>query len=371
MVGSPVLDRIAFDVQDGRVTRATSPDGNLLYAAEWSGDALLRMELALPLGGRIELVTGRGEHPVIGPCDALRRVGESEPLAFCGRVDWAAPLSIPALDRPAALPPGGGTALLNALAWQAARADIPWLRYRGPYPTAALFQSLQSSFRVDGDPEAMLEEFTRDVEAAAIAGRMVDPPVEFVPAPHVWTWPAPRVCVQHRAQIDRVYVDGHPFDRPLDRASSGSRRLVPDGEDLVACVTLGGRRVAEILRLSPGGEPRGEPGALEDAPGDLCGEPLPEPVVAVLAEAIAADAPRLLRPAVADVLRPGSVRWGDPGLSLVRAEADGVVVHASLVAHLPEEPRALLAVLVDLLGWPVRRLAQRRLSEAAEAILRR
>jgi hypothetical protein len=48
-----------------------------------------------------------------------------------------------------------------------------------------------------------------------------------------------------------------------------------------------------------------------------------------------------------------------------------VVLHGALVRHLPEDPHALLAVLVELLGWPVRKLAQRRLSEAAEALLRR
>lgn len=368
MVGSPPLDRISFDASDGHVSRATGPDGHVLYEAEWSGDALRRLELALPTGGRFELVAGRGEHPIIGPCDALRRVGDTEPLAYCGRTDWAAPCEIPALDRPAALPPGAGTALLNVLAWQAARAGIPWLRYRGPYPTSALFASLRASFQIGGDPERMEEEFTRDVEDAAIAGRMSHPSVEFVPAPHVWTWPTPRICVQQRNVVERVYVDGHAFDR----FASGARRLiVSDDGDLVACIVLAGHRVAEILRLSPDGEPRSAPGELEAAPPDLCGEPLPEAVIGVLAEAIAADGPRLLKAAVHEVLRPGAVRWGDPGLALVQAGDTEVVLHASLVAHLPEEPRALLAVLMELLGWPVRKLAQRRLSEAAEAILRR
>ena len=368
MVGSPPLDRIAFDATDGRVTRATGPDGRALYEAEWSGDRLRRIELTLPDTRKFELVTGRGEHPIIGPCDALRMVGDAEPLAYCGRTDWAAPCEIPALDRPAAIPPGAGTALLNVLAWQAARAGIPWLRYRGPYPTSALFTSLRASFQVGGDLDRMEEEFTRDVEDAAITGRMSNPSVEFVPAPHVWTWPAPRVCVQHRNTVERVYIDGQAFDRLV----VGARRLVLDDDgDLVAAIVLAGHRVAEILRFSPDGEPRGEPRALESAPADLCGEPLPDAVVGVLAEAIAADAPRLLAPAVFEVLRPGEVRWGDPGMALVRAGEGGVVLHASLVRHLPEEPRALLGVLVELLGWPVRKLAQRRLSEAAEAILRR
>jgi hypothetical protein len=368
MVGSPPLDRISFDAPDGRVTRATGPDGHVLYEAEWSGESLRRLEVVLPTGDRIELVTGRGEHPIIGPCDALRMIGDAEPLAFCGRTDWAAPCEIPALDRPAALPAGGGTALLNALAWQAARAGIPWLRYRGPYPTAALYASLRASFQVEGDPERMEEEFTRDVEDAAIAGRMSHPPVEFVPAPHVWTWPTRRVCVQQRSVIERVYIDGHAYDR----AGIGPRRLLGEGDgDLVACIVLAGRRVADILRLSGEGEPLGEPTLLEPAPRDLCGEPLPDAVVAVLAEAIAKDAPRLLRPAVLEVLRPGDVCWGDPGMALARASESGVVLHGALVRHLPEDPHALLAVLVELLGWPVRKLAQRRLSEAAEALLRR
>lgn len=362
------LEAIAWDAPGGHVHRATGPDGHVLYEMDWEGDRLRSLRVALPDRRQLELVTGRGEHPIIGPCDALRLDPRGEPLAFCGRIDWRAPREIPPLDRPPALPPGGGSALLNVIAWQAQREGVRSLRYRGPYPTVALFASLQASFHVPGDPAAAEEEFTRDVEAAAIAGRMSQPPVDFIPAPHVWTWPSARTCVQHRDGIERLYLDGHAFER----APIGPRRLIEDDAgDLVARVLVGDRVLADLCRLSPEGELRGEPRALPAAPSDLCGQPLPAGVVEVLAEAIAAGAAHLLQPAVRDVMRPGMVTWGDPGLALVRADERGVIVHAGLVALLPEEPTALFAVLLELLGWPIRKLAQRHLSEAAEALLRR
>ena len=89
---------------------------------------------------------------------------------------------------------------------------MPSLRYRGPYPTAALFDSLLCSFVVQGDVQAALVRFTTDVERTAVLGQMHESDVEFEPAPFEWSWPHARVCVQRRDGVERIFIDGHAFD---------------------------------------------------------------------------------------------------------------------------------------------------------------
>lgn len=360
-----MTDPLQYEVRDGRVVAARGPDGAVQYEVRADGQGIAAR---MPDGGFVEVVPGREPHPVIGPCDAVRVRGEEATRAFCGRIDWHHPSRIPPLDCPGALPAGAGAALLNALAAQAAHAAIVSLRYHGPYPTHMLFDSLQASFSVDGDVDEARERFVLGAERAAVIGESVEPPVDFVPAPHRLAWPAGDVCVQLRGgQVERVWVGGHAFDR----WAGHGRVLRRDGDDLVARVQIGDDVVTEILRLDVGGRPHGAAGSMPAAPADLVGTALPDAVIEVLAEAIAAEASPLLRSAVHDVLGPATVRLGDPGLQLVRVADDHVQLHAGLVAFLPEQPVPLLAVLVGMLGRPVRQLAQRRLSDAAEAILRR
>ncbi len=348
--------------------RATNPDGVVLYEADWEAHKLRRLTAKLPDHRTIQIGIGRGVHPVIGACDEVRVDGESQPRAFCGHIDWNRPEHIPPLDRPGALPPGGGAALLNLLAGQAQRAGADALRYRGPYPTTMLFDSLLVSFEVRGEVDAARARFVEGAEEAAVTGRVVTPDVAFVPAPHTWHWPDPRVCVQQRDAIDRVWVDGCAFlrDLPVGR----SLRAHADGT-LRAVVAVGHEVVAEIVVLDADGRVRGQIGTLPPAPADLEAVSLPDEVVPVLAEALAAEGSPLLAAAVHAVVAPGRVRWGETGMRLVVADATGVTMHAGLVAHLPTDPVQLLGTLVSLLGWPVRQLAQRHLSDAAEAILRR
>jgi hypothetical protein len=353
---------------EGDVQSATNSEGQPLYELSQDASGSRRLWATLPDQRRIEVLLGRGVHPIIGPCDAVRVVGEEDVRAFCGQTDWQRPTHIPALDRPGALPHGGGAALLNTLAVQAQHAGVAALRYRGPYPTTMLFDSLLASFRVVGDLEEARVRFCEDAEDTALGGAMAEPTQDFIPHPHVWSWPDPRICVQRRDAVMRVWIDGHAFERD---ATVGRSVEVESSGDLRVSIALAGTTVLEVGRLDPDGRPKG-PLQLElAAPADLIGKPLPDEVVAVLAEILAAQGSHLLAPAVQAVVRPGRVRWGDPGIDLVEVDADGVVVHAGLVEHLPTQSQPLLAAILALVGWPVRQLAQRHLSDAAEAILRR
>ena len=352
--------------QGHRVVSVHTRDGTAVANLTWDGDRLVRADLTLPDQGTIALVTGGGEHPIFGPVDRLVRGTAS--LAFFGRIDWLSPTHVPPLDRPGALPSGAGAAVLNLLAIVARSADVEALRYRGPYPTAALFDSLLCSFVVDGDLDSALTRFTADVERTAVLGRMHEADVDFAPAPFEWSWPHPRVCVQRRDGIERIYVDGHAFDA----WRRGPRRVLLEKDGSAkAVVAIGDTPWATVVALDAEGALVGEPEPLPKAPADLVGQPLPTEVTAVLGEAVAERAVASLRNAIREVLGSVALVWGDPGLSVVRATDRGIEIHAGMVASLPTESSKLLEALLMLVEPVALRLAQARLAEAHDALLRR
>lgn len=352
--------------QGRRVVSVRTRAGESVASLTWDDDRLVRADLVLPDKSTIALVSRGGEHPIFGPVDRLVR--DAEPLAYFGRIDWVAPTHVPPLDRPGALPSGAGAAVLNLLAIVARSGDVEALRYRGPYPTAALFDSLLCSFVVDGNVEAALARFTADVERTAVLGRMHEADVDFAPAPFEWSWPHPRVCVQRREGIERIYVDGHAFDA----RRRGPRRVVVEADGSAkAVVAVGDTPWAMVATLDPDGALVGEPDALPEAPADLVGQPLPVEVTAVLGEAVAERAVAPLRTAIREVLGSVELVWGDPGLSVVCPSERGIEIHAGLVASLPTESSKLLEALLMLVEPVALRLAQARLAEAHDALLRR
>lgn len=360
---SPPLRPRWDDDPDGLPRRVTSPDGTPLVrrAGDADGD---RLWLRLPDHREIALRLDAAEHPVLGRCDAITSA-DGETLALGRAVDWRRPTEVPALDRPGALPPGAGTALLDFLAWQALRAGTGPLRYHGPYPSLALWQSLQASFRVHEPLAQAQARFLADAEARALAGTIAPIDVAFHPAPHTWHWPHARICVQHRVGIERVYLDGHPFDPD----PTALRRLRREGDDVIACVVVGDTTVAELLRLhATTGQPRLDPAPLPPGPAALVGTALPPAVVEVLGEVVLAQAPRLLQPALRHVLASARIEWGDPGLALVRWRGNALQLHAGLLPALPTEPTALLGVLVHAVQAPLRRAAASRLAAAWSSV---
>jgi hypothetical protein len=341
---------LQWEDEGGLPLRVTSADGTALLRRDPSDPP--RLWLRLPDHRELALCLDAADHPVLGRCDLVCD-HEGEVLAHATASDWRRPTRIPALDRPGALPPGAGTAILNLLAWQAARAGTGALRYHGPYPTPALWHALAASFRVHEPAAVAQERFTAAAEARALAGRFAEIDVDFHPAPHAWAWPRQRICVQHREGIERVWLDGRPFDHD----PTGLRRLRIDHDAVVACIVVAGTVWAEPLRLRPDGEPLAEPEPLPPAPPQLVGTLLPPAVVEVLGEVVVAQAPRLLQPALRHVLGRARIGWGDPGLDLVGWRDGTLELHAGLVTALPTEPTALLHVLVGTLEPALRRAA--------------
>jgi hypothetical protein len=355
-----VYASLQWEDEGGLPRQVTSADGTVWVCRD-DGDPS-RLWLRLPDHRRLALWPDAAEHPLLGRCDLVCDPTGAV-LAHATASDWRRPTRIPALDRPGALPPGAGTAILNLLAWQAARAGCGPLRYHGPYPTSALWHALRASFRVD-EPAADAEvRFTADAEARALAGTFGEIDVAFHPAPHTWVWPQPRVCVQHRAGIERVWLDGRAFDRD----PTSLRQLRCDRDATVVCLAVGDVVWAELLRLGPDGEPLGAPTPLPPAPPQLVGTPLPPAVVEVLGEVVVAEAPRALQPALRHVLEHARLAWGDPGLDLVGWQGGTLELHAGLVAALPSDPAALLHVLVRAVEPALRRAATARLAAAWSA----
>jgi len=201
-----------------------------------------------------------------------------------------------------------------------------------------------------------------------VLGRMHEAEVDFIPAPFEWSWPHPRVCVQRRDGVERIYVDGHAFDA----FRRGPRRVLVDANGgCRAVVAVGETPWATVASLDADGNLVGQPEPLPEAPADLVGEPLPRDVAAVVGQAVAGRAVASLRSAIDEVLGSVELRWGDPGLSVVRASEHGIEIHAGLVASLPTESSKLLDALLMLVEPVALRLAQARLAEAHDALLRR
>lgn len=340
---------------DGRPVRVCDRDGNEVCCLRWTDGELARARLHLPSGRSVEIETDAGEHPLFGRVDRVSVAGEDRPRVSFAAVRWSSPEHIPPLDRPGALVSGAGTAILNLLARRAAEIGIPRLRYRGPYPTAALFSTLAASFHVQTDPAAAASLFSADVETRALRGEPCEVAVDFEPAPHEWLFVHPRVCVQARADIERVYVDARAYVR--DEASV--TRLRDDGDTLVAGLEVAGRRSADIARLDRRGTLRSGPHPIPETRSPLVGMELPRAVVDVLAEVLHDRAPAMMRATLRRVLRATTLRFDDTKSVLARRDARGIQVHALLGEQLDEmEPRAQLGWLIAAVEPVVQRWSQ-------------
>lgn len=317
-----------------------------LHAVYCEGARSLRLDTP---SGAVGVRPG-GDHPLLGEVDEICS-GAFDPLTVVGRIDWRDPDRIPPVLEPARLPPGAGTGLLNTIA-RSARGP---LRYRGPYPTAALYGSLNTCFR----PSAPLEAFTAGVEQAAVDGREVEPEVWFEPAPFE-RYRSGAITVEVKDEVvAAIYVGVARFerDRPYGRVlvdrdgASAARFAVPGCAPIELAVA---DATGRVLAASP---------ELPAIAGPHLGRALPEPVSAAIYAAAAARAPELLRAAVASLARRPIV-WGDTGLALASIAGDRVAVHGRLATG-DLEPTALMAVLIDAAAPVALRLAQRELAEAA------
>ncbi len=287
-------------------------------------------------------VADDAEHPILGRC--VRLTSDGVPRSLMGAIRWSAPQAIPPVAEPARLPPLTGACLLNLIAHAAQAADVAALPYVGPYPTAALFASLAQAFTPTGDEAA----FTARAAELLVAPRLERAAVEFAPAPFERWWPSPRVGVQARAHIERVFVDGQAYER----SPTAVRRLVEHGDGpgdeprLSAEVWFGASCWARLATLSPRGELREGPLAMPAVDDPIVGQELPPGLRRALAQLIADAVPSPVAPLVEQVLERATIRWGDAGASAVRGEAGGAVVHAALWITL--RPRGAAAVALAL-----------------------
>lgn len=344
----------------GRVRRAMDRHGHEVWSARWNGEELHALTLTRPDRSTVVLEAEAKAHPLFHRAHDVR-VGD-DVVAHCGQTQWLAPKHIPPVDVPGAMPPGAGSALLNWLAASAQRSATGPLRYRGPYPTAGLFDALSHSFRVD-DPPTALERFTQDVESRSIRGSMVEVDVPFHPAPFEWHWPTEGVCVQLRDGLERAYIAG----RSYARHQLGTRRLRAEGSRLVAYIDLGGIAWHDVLTFEADGTPVGSPAPIPAAPARLIGQALPEEIVALLGAVLEQRAPRILAPTVRHVLSGHVLKWGDTTDELARATDGGIELHSAFGERLPDmDPQQMLAAFVLALEPVVTRIAQQALAEKHE-----
>lgn len=335
-------------------------NGTITLEIEWAHEALSMARLLLPDGRRIVINGKAGTHPLFGDCDTIS-LAQGPILARFQAVNWTNPAHIPPLDRPGALPAGAGTAILNLLAQLALRRGRPALRYRGPYPTGALFDALTECFRPRGELAVALARFTARVEETAATGQMYEAPVDFEPAPFERVWLEAGVCVQLRDGVEKVYVGG----RAYARHTAGPRRVQPTETGYVAIVEIGGAPWAEVVVLDQQGQLLAGPKPLPAVTNRFVGRPLPDSVRRALVEALPSRAPRLMQPALRQVLIETPIVWGDPADDVAAIRHGTIVLHAVLLERLAgQSPEAVLTAIALAVETPAQQLAQARLAAA-------
>jgi hypothetical protein len=339
----------------GRPHALRDSRGALAWSCAYGDDGELRSaRFRTPADEHVDLRPG-GAHPIFGP--ALRVVYRGVKVAQVARVALEAPAEIPAMDDPAALPPGAGTAILSFLAGQARAAGVACLRYRGPYPTAALFDSLLECFRVRGGVREALARFPAGAEERALAARMDEVEVDFEPAPFERRWCGRGVCVQLRDGVEKLYVHGRAFSRD----AAGARRLRWRQGGYEARVEIAGEPWCTVAELDERGELIAGPHPWRPVESRLSGHELPVEVRRALADALPPRAPALLQAALVESLLATPLRWGDPGPSEASAAGDHIVIHPALADRL--EGRELLEAIARAVEPVAQRLAQRRLAQ--------
>jgi len=339
----------------GRPSHAIDPFEHEAWRLRWDGARLVHARVRLPGGDALELLPGTADHLLLGPCDAVHHEGHDEPIARIAAVSWHAPTCIPAVDVPGALPPGAGTVILNLLAALAEHSGATSLRYRGPYPTSALFATLAASFRITGDRDAAERRFVHD---DGFGLHDIEPDVDFVPDPHAWSWPLPRVCVQHRRGTEAVWIDARAY-----APGATNHVLVRDGDAWSARVVLAGEPWCEVLRVDDRGEPCSAIATPPAAPPHLVGITLPTAMVEVIRDVVIRASAPALAASIARVLA-GGITLADTGLTVARAQARGIVLSAALVERaMARDGATSLAILALALRPIVARTAVARLLE--------
>lgn len=328
-----------------RLRSITDRHGHRLAELRWHGDAATLTVAVAPATGTADAVEIDGalrEDALFGQAHAIARVvdGVRASIARISPMAWAPPRALPAIDRPAALPRSTGGLILDAIAIAARRAGVAALRYAGPYPTRALWQSLQGAFRCAGDED----------------GFAAGAPLDFAPAPFERHWVAPRIAVELREGLERALIDGHTY------GADGAHRLV-DGH---AELWIGDAAIARIASFAADGALVDGPHPPQPITSRALGQRFPPALCSALAALCADTAAPALAAAIAAELTERALVWADTGVALVQVRDDGALaINALLWERLAPHGLARVArALAEALGQTVRALAQARLAAA-------
>jgi hypothetical protein len=334
--------------------------GHELARLAWGPDgALAEASLRVPDGSWLTIEPRAAGHAPWGLADRLWRGHEA--LALFTAVDYARVGFIPALDEPARLPPGGGTAVLNLIASLAADQRCPRLSYRGPFASEELFLALLESFRYEpgaGDP------LTAFMEAE----------LAWIPAPHERLVGPRGTWIQMREGIEKVVWSGRAYYRG---AWQGIRRHAPrclrEAEGYVLCSLQAlGTTIEDHLRIDAAGDTVDVLPVAPPAPGT---RPAPTAILRGVAAAVAARSAPVLGPFIREVAAELVLEWGAVARDLIALEGTRLrvatallpAVRARLAAAATPDERiqgglAVISELAHLTGDGLRARAQERVA---------
>lgn len=299
-----------YEERNGRVIRVIDRTGAAQAELMWADAGhLLRLTVA---GAAVDgaVIT----HPLLG---AAHAVGDTAMTAL----DWARPTEIPAIAEPGRLALGAGGAILNTIAVLALRAEVPRLRYAGPYPTAALWRTLVRSFRTD----AREADFTADAFDRALRIARDPIAIDFCPAPHE------RIAiaggfVELRDRVERAVIDGISYEP----GGSPARLVAGDPEHVHCEIWFGDAPYARVATLAPDGALLDGPHPVPACGSQVVGREFPLALRAAIAALVADAVAAPLGPATRELLVELPLRWADLGAWAARDEGDSFAVHAAL-----------------------------------------
>jgi hypothetical protein len=315
-----------YEERDGRLVAIVDRTGFAWARLAWDGDRLARLEV--PAGQRAIAVDGaivRDEllgdaHAILGGGTADgAAAAAAEPLTAMSPLDWRRPTEIPTIAAPGRLPPGAGGALLDAIAVLAALAEVPALRYAGPYPTPALWRALARAFRTS----ASEAELTADLVARA-ARLARDPiPIDFAPAPCERVAIAGgRGHVELRDGLERAVLDGIGYE------PAGSPARLAGGAH--AEIWFGDAPYARVATFGPAGELLDGPHPIPPCTSGVIGKEFPPALAYALAELVAGAVPAPLAEDARAWIAARPIRWADTGARAAAAAPGELHVHAAL-----------------------------------------
>ena len=358
-----------------RLWAAMDAFGWLHALLDWVPEGLGHAWLRLPGGDGLEIHPGAASHPLWGQSDELRHITgslgatRSRTAGLLPALPYHRLETLPPFDRPGDLPPGAGGAVLNLLACLLRLQGRQTARYRGPYPTAALFASLNRCFRpslpgMEQGPSpieksqggaAQSEEqtgevqlrarFSREEMTLAFRGEMVANPIAWEPAPFAQMLPATHVLVHLRDGVETAWIGRkafrfQPWRNGLLAAGASIWRETGPGEPAEGTPTYGvglamlGRPWRRFLLLGPDGRIRESKIPIPYSPPHSThpAAPLAELWRPVIFCWCAVGAVPALAPAILELETSLPVDWAPLELCLAEASPEGGVLLAAAMA---------------------------------------